>query len=418
MYQPRYQQPVYRPTPPFARRHTPETTAPIPIPSMPSPAPFPVPEAAPTTQAPNAALVPRVLTVDEAAASIARRPESCGVTGLMAIPQPDSPRAAKRFAQTAEAVSRGWSHLSTAAVAQANARNTAALSIQRAAEIVAAAQQACDAATLQRAKTLDEIAEISDRAELRDATRKERLETALLQARLDRQRSRLELDALTAKTDAESAQFRHVAAAAELEAARLRITRAREERQAAEDVRLEALAAEMRTRTFLADAALEHDRIVQQRADLRAQARDTAATTPEAPAPDPAPVVTDPIEQILEELGTTPARAELRSFLAPALHGVLECHPLAALVRSVYRSATALEGLAKADAIRDAARAALPFLEKPREQWPPDFVAATKRTLLDVEAKVAAREHSDRRAALDQEDELFFGTDPLRTRSR
>lgn len=416
MYQPRYQQPTFRPTPSFSRRATSEAAAPVPVPPMPSPAPSPVQEAMPDSSTPGTALVPRVLTVDEVSAPVARRPELSGVAGLMAVPQPDSPRAAKRFAQTAEAIARGWSHLNHAAVAQANARNTAALSLQRAAEIGAAAQKACDEATLHRSTTLDAIAEISDRAELRAATQRERLETALLQARLDRQRARLELDSLTAKTAAESAQFRHVTAASELEATRLRITRAREEWQAAEDARLDALARDMRTRTFLADAALEHDRIVQQRADLRTRDRDTVATTPAAPAP--APSSADAVEQILEELGTTPARAELRTFLAPALHGVLECHPLAALVRSVYRSATALEGLAKLDAIREAARAALPFLEKPREQWSPDVIAATKRTLLDVEAKVAAKEQTDRRAALDVEDELFFGTDPLRARSR
>jgi len=382
-------------------------------PATPSPDPEP--------SAPATALTRRVLSVDEVVAPVSRRPEISGVAGLMALPQPESPRAAKRFAQTAEAVARGWSHLSRAAVAQANARNTAALSMQRAAEIGAAAQRACDDATLHRAKTLDEIAEIADRAELRAATRRDRLETALLQARLDRQRARLELDALSAKTDAEAAQFRHVAAASEFEATRLRITRAREEWQAAEDARLEALASDTRARTFLAGAALEHDRVARQRAELReqaAQARyDAAFARQPAPAAPPMPTPDD-LEAILAGLGTTAAREELRTFFAPALHGVLGCHPLAALVRGIFRSITALEGRPKGDALREAARAALTLLEQPREQWPADLVASTQRALADIEARIAAKERADFRAVLDEEDAVFFGTDPLRARSR
>lgn len=416
MYQPRYQQPANRPTPSPERRPTP-TPVPVPprSPVTPSSAASPDPE----PLAPVTALARRVLSVDEVLAPVSRRQEVSGVAGLMAVPQPDSPRAAKRFAQTAEAVARGWSHLSRAAVAQANARNTAALSIQRAAEIGAAAQKACDEATLHRAKTLDEIAEISDRAEIRAATRTERLETALLQSRLDRQRARLELDGLTAKTDAESAQFRHVTAASDLEAARLRITRAREEWQAAEDARLEALAADTRARTFLAGAALEHDRIARQRTELReqaAQARyDATFARESAPAASPAPSP-DELESLFAEVGSTSAREELRSFFAPALHGVLDCHPLAALVRSVFRSATALEGLPKAEAIREAARTALTFLERPREQWPPNLAATTRHSLAEIEAKVAAKERADLRSAIDEEDAVFFGTDPHRPR--
>jgi hypothetical protein len=357
--------------------------------------------------------------VDEVSADVTRHPEFPSAGGLMVVPRLDSPRAAKRFEKTAAAVAHGWSHLSRAAVAQANARNTAALSMQRAAEIGAAAQKACDEATLHRATTLDEIAEISDRAEIRAATRTERLETALLQSRLDRQRARLELDGLTAKTDAESAQFRHVTAASDLEAARLRITRAREEWQAAEDARLETLAADTRARTFLAGAALEHDRVARQRAELReqaAQARYDAtfarqAAPPASPAPSP-----DELENMLESLGSTPAREELRTFFAPAVHGVLDCHPLAALVRGVFRSATALEGLSKGVALREAARAALPFLERPREQWPSELVATTRHSLAQIEAKVAAKERADLRSAIDEEDAVFFGTDPHRSR--
>ncbi len=416
MHQHRFEQPAYRPTPSPERRATP-SASPRPVPAMPTQ--DLTPGTAPEPLAPTTALVPRVLTVDEVSAPVSRRPELAGVAGLMAVPQPDSPRAAKRFAQTAEAVARGWSHLSRAAVAQANARNTAALSMQRAAEIGAAAQKACDDATLHREQTLDAIADIADRAEIRDATRTERLQTALLEARLARQRARLELDTLTAKTGAECAQLRHVTAASELEAARLRISRDREERIAAEDIRLEALAADMRTRTFLAEAALAHDRVARQRTELREQAeqaRYDAAFTRQAAAPAAPAATPDDLETILAGLGATAAREELRSFLAPALHGVTSCHPLAALVRSVFRAATALEGLPKADAIREAARAALTFLARPREQWPADLAATTQRALAETEAKIAAKERADLRAAIDEEDAVFFGTDPLRPR--
>lgn len=415
MYQPRYQQPAYRPTPSPERRPTP---TPVPVPPRSPAAPSPEPE----PLAPSTALVPRVLTVDEVSADVTRHPEFPSAGGLMVVPRLDSPRAAKRFEKTAAAVAHGWSHLSRAAVAQANARNTAALSIQRAAEIGAAAQKACGEATLHRAKTLDEIAEISDRAEIRAATRTERLETALLQSRLDRQRARLELVGLTAKTDAESAQFRHVTAASDLEAARLRITRAREEWQAAEDARLEALAADTRARTFLADAALDHDRVIRQRVELReqaAQARYDAAfarqPAPAAPPTPPTPPPDDP-DAVLAGLGATAAREELRTFFAPAVHGVLSCHPLAALVRGIYRSVTALEGRPKADALREAARAALTLLEQPHELRPADLVDSTQRALADIEARIAAKERADLRSAIDEEDAVFFGTDPHRSR--
>lgn len=418
----RFQQPAYRPTPSPERGTTPTTASTPPSAASPLPAPS-VPvvplNSTPELLAPGTTLARRVLTVDEVAASIARRPDASGVAGIMAIPQPDSPRAAKRFAQTSEAVARGWSHLSRAAVAQANARNTAALSIQRAVQIGAEAQKICDDATLHRAKTLDEIAEIADRAEIRDATRAERIQTALLQARLDRQRARHELDASMAKATTECAERRHSAAAMDLEAARLRIAREREERIAAEQARLEALGADMRARTFLAQAALEHDRVAHERVELREQAeraRYDAAFARQPATPAGTPPTPDDLDVLLASLGTTPAREELRTFLAPALHGVLECHPLAALVRSVYRSASVLDARPKSEALREAARAALAFLERPREQWPSDLTSTTRHALADVEARIAAKQRADLRATIDEEDAVYFGTDPLRPR--
>lgn len=419
MAQHHFPQPVSRPTPSPVRRPTPPVTPLSGTSSTGTPLASGPRALAAEPLAPSTALVPRVLTVDEVSADVTRHPESPSAGGLMVIPRLDSPRAAKRFEKTAAAVAHGWSHLSRAAVAQANARNTAALSMQRAAEIGAAAQKACDEATLHRATTLDAIAEICDHAAIREATRMERVQTALLQVRLERLRSHHELDTAAAKTAAECSQYRHVAAASDLETARLRITREREERTAADQARLEALATDTRTRTFLTEEALAHDRVARQRVELReqaAQARYDATFARQAAPPASPPPSPDELEHMLESLGSTPAREELRTFFAPAVHGVLDCHPLAALVRGVFRSATALEGLSKGVALREAARAALPFLERPREQWPPDLVATTRRSLAEIEAKVAAKERADLRSALDEEDAVFFGTDPHRPR--
>ncbi|MCL4807790.1 MAG: hypothetical protein KJ062_08335, partial [Thermoanaerobaculia bacterium] len=59
-----------------------------------------------------------------------------------------SPRNARQFERTSRAVAQGWSNLARAAHSRADARNAVALSMQRAAEIGAAARKACDDAAV------------------------------------------------------------------------------------------------------------------------------------------------------------------------------------------------------------------------------------------------------------------------------
>lgn len=404
----------YTPTPRPAPSAAPTATRPTP---SAAPQPLPVPTPAPEADSSGAALAPRVLTVDEVAGTVTRRPDTYGVAALMPVGRPDSPRAARRFAQTAEAVARGWSHLSHAAVAQANARNTAALSIQRAAEIGAAARKACDDAALHHAKTLDEIDDLRDRAVLRQATREERLQTALLQARIERARLTGDAAEGAERTAAAAAQHRLAVAASELERTRLLTESQRLQWIATEDTRLEVLGTELRSAAFLEELRLRYERVVRERGVLREQAARTRLETLQARGPAFTPDGTSPdteggIEALLATLGTAETRTELRGFLLPAIHGIDASHPLAALVRLVYRRRTALDGRPMLDAIREAALAALPFLAKPREEWPADLVTSARARLEALDVEIAAKETRDLRAVLDREESFFHGTEP------
>jgi len=327
------------------------------------------------------------------------------------------PRNGRQFERESRRVAAGWSNLARAARAQADVRNAVALSVQRGAEIGAAVKKVCADAAVHHAQAMDQIHAIHDGATVREATRDERIAAAVAQARLEREKAMRETEEVRARSAATCAQQRLAAASAEAQRASLVIGRNREERRAREEARCESLASGHRARTFIEEAALEYDQVCTRRLDLRAQtegSRYDAAFARNRSTPTPAGAATEAdTESVIERLGTPATRNELRQFLYPAVHGDDTCHPIAPVVRLVYRDQRALQGKPELDAIREAARAALTFLATPREQWPVNLSEQYRERLARLEGQIAAKEARELRDLIDREQSVFHGTEPF-----
>lgn len=328
-----------------------------------------------------------------------------------------APRNGRQFERSSRAVAAGWSNLARAARSQAEVRNAVALSIQRGAEIGAAVKKVCDDAAVHHARAMDQIDAIQDGATVREATREERIAAAVAQARLDREKASREIEELRARSAATCAQQLLAAASAEARRASLVVGRNREERRDREETHFESLARGQRARTFLEEAALEYDQVRTKRLDVRAQTernRYDAACARSRSAPTPAGAATEAdVESVIDRLGTPAARNELRQFLYPALHGDDTCHPVAPVVRFVYRDQRALQGKPEAAAIREAAKTALTFLEMRREDWPADLAEQYRDRLARLEGQIAAKEARELRDLIDREQSVFHGTEPF-----
>lgn len=355
----------------------------------------------------------RVLQPDEIMGPI--RDGSSG--GELMAQSMGAPRNGRQFERSSRAVAAGWSNLARAARAQADVRNAVALSIQRGAEIGAAVKKVCDDAAVHHARAMDEIHAIHDGATVREATREERIGAAVAQARLEREKATREIEELRARSAATCAQQRLTAASAEAQRASLVVGRNREERRAREEAHFESLARADRARTFLEEAAHEYDQVRTKRLDLRAQterSRYDAAYARSRATPTSAGAATEAdAESVIDRLGTSAARNELRKFLYPALYGDDTCHPVAPVVRFVYRDQRALQGKPEVEAIREAAKAALTFLEMRREDWPANLSEQYRDRLARLEGQIAAKEARELRDLLDREQSVFHGTEPF-----
>jgi hypothetical protein len=328
-----------------------------------------------------------------------------------------SPRSARQFERTSRAVAQGWNNLARAAHSRADARNAVALSMQRAAEIGAAARKICDDAAVHHARAMDQIHDIHDGALIREVTLEDRVGVAVAKARLEHAKATLEAEELRARSSAICAQQRLAVATAEAQRTSLDVARNREERNAREEARLEALASGVRARAFLEEAELEYDQSRTKRLDVRAKTErdryDTAfarsrpgsTATTGGPAPD--------AESVIEGLGDAASRSELRRFFYPALYGDDTCHPLAPVVRFVYRDQHALKGKPELEAIREAAKAAMTYLATPREQWPVNLSEGNRERLARLEGEIAAKEARELRTLIDREQSVFTGTEPF-----
>lgn len=328
-----------------------------------------------------------------------------------------SPRDARKFERTSRAVAQGWSNLARAASSRADARNAVALSIQRGAEIGAAAKKICDDAAVHHARAMDQIHDIHDGAHIREATREDRVGVAVAKARLDHARATLEAEELRARSVAICAQQHLAAATAEAQRTAINLGRNREERNAREEARLEILASDVRARAFLEEAELDYDQARTRRLDVRAKTerdRYDTAFARSRPAPTPTAGATEAdAESVIERIGTPATRNELRQFLYPAIYGDDTCHPIAPVVRFVYREQHALQGKPELEAIREAAKAAETYLRMPREQWAAKLSDGYRERLARLEGEIAAKEARKLRDLIDREQSVFSGTEPF-----
>ncbi|MEO6326501.1 MAG: hypothetical protein ABIT01_02995, partial [Thermoanaerobaculia bacterium] len=211
-----------------------------------SPSPTQQPAASPSGERPAGTgtamrvLTPQVLSPRDVTGMVDPGGTAMELGSPIGVPCTGSPRAARKFERTAEALANGWGHLASAAKSRAEARNATALSIQRAAEIGAAARKAVDDAALHHAKTFTEIAEFQDAAIIREATREDRVLAAMARARFDRTKLGFEANELRERSAATCAQQRLVAAQADFGREALADERTRERRKLAEEERLEA----------------------------------------------------------------------------------------------------------------------------------------------------------------------------------
>lgn len=328
-----------------------------------------------------------------------------------------APRNGRQFERTSRAVAAGWSNLARAARAQADVRNAVAFSLQRSAEIGAAARKACDDAAVHHARAMDQIHSIHDGAHIREATREDRVGVALAQARLDRAKATLEAEELRARSSAICAQQLLAVATAEAQRTAIDLGRNREERNAREEARLETLASGVRARAFLEEAELEYDQARTKRLDVRAKTErdryDSAFSRSRPASTNTGGATEADAESVIQSLGTSATQSELRRFFYPALYGDDTCHPIAPVVRFVYREQRGLQGKPELEAIREAAKTAQTFLATPREQWAANLSEQYRDRLARLEGQIAAKEARELRDLIDREQSIFSGTEPF-----
>ncbi|MCL4809640.1 MAG: hypothetical protein KJ062_17910, partial [Thermoanaerobaculia bacterium] len=267
------------------------------------------------------------------------------------------------------------------------------------------------------ARAMDQIHDIHAGAHIREATREDRVGVAVAKARLEHAKATLEVEELRARSSAICAQQHLAAATAEAQRTAINLGRNREERNAREEARLEILATDVRARAFLEEAELDYDQARTRRLDVRAKTErdryDTAfARSRPSPATTAGATEAD-AEAVIESVGTAATQSELRRFFYPALHGDDACHPIAPVVRFVYREQRGLQGKPELDAIREAAKTALTFLAMPREEWNSNLSDRYRERLARLEGEIAAKEARELRTLIDREQSVFSGTEPF-----